>query len=77
VTGNAWLAALGRPTTVAVHNDRDVTRQTIPSHGREQRLFSRSFLNYSGEVRKHETERSVSRSGATAQRNPLRRCATA
>jgi hypothetical protein len=54
MTGYARLASLCRPTSVAVHDDGDVTRQTIPGDSGEQRLFSCSFLNYTSEVCEHE-----------------------
>jgi hypothetical protein len=39
------LATLRGPTSVAIHDNRDVTRQTIPRNRSEKRLFARAFLN--------------------------------
>jgi hypothetical protein len=54
MTRDTRLPALRGPTPVAVHDDRHVTRQSIPGYRGEQRFFSCPFLNYAGEIRKHK-----------------------
>ena len=46
VSGDARLSALRGPAAVAVHDDRDVPRQTIPRNRRKQPLVATAFLNH-------------------------------
>jgi hypothetical protein len=53
MSGNSRLAPLRRPAAVAVHNDGDVPRQSIPRNRRKQPLVATAFLNNILEIREH------------------------
>src|SRR5689334_8020007 len=53
MTCDARLPALRRPATVAVHDNRHMSGQTIPSDARQKRLVPRPLLYNCREVREH------------------------
>jgi hypothetical protein len=53
MSGNSRLASLRGPTTVAVHDDGDVPRETIPRNHRKQPLVATARLDNIFEIREH------------------------